>query len=52
MVSAIQGTAMPNELTPDNAYKAIKQLMRERDAKILADLQLLNFKLDERFHDY
>jgi hypothetical protein len=34
-----------NELTPENAYVVIKQLIRERDTRILADMQWVNSNL-------
>jgi hypothetical protein len=34
-----------NELTLDEAFKQIKQLIRERDTKILADMQWMNSNL-------
>ena len=41
---------LQKDLTPEEAYKAIKQLMYERDAKVLADMQWLesNLKTDAK----
>ncbi len=38
-------TDMQNELTQEEVYKAIKQLIRDRDTKILTDMQWLSSNL-------